>query len=224
MGLDWRPINRPKPGFEKEFEKLFFQIKNYKKAETEYIDKLRGINPITQEQLIDRFFTISIPPYITLNAPCVGYNKNATVWAENKFEDRKDKSQTFEQFMNIMQGYYVVDLVIENDGIPVYIALHDERHVFRAEFLNQCKDILGENILAEAYTSKLSMEAIDFGNKLTQIADKYANEYKCIYLKYQRIPPETDEDQPESKIHIIYSAAKWLIWWGKNNHGYEADF
>jgi hypothetical protein len=38
------------------------------------------------------------------------------------------------------------------------------------------------------------------------------------------MPPDTDEDSLESKIHILYAAAKWLIFYGKNGHGFEADF
>jgi len=43
-----------------------------------------------------------------------------------------------------------------------------------------------------------------------------------VYLKDQRIPP--DDESMGSKIHILYSAAKWLIFYGERGHGYEADF
>ena len=56
------------------------------------------------------------------------------------------------------------------------------------------------------------------------IADKVAIENNLLYLKEQRIPPDTDEDSLENKVHILYSAAKWLIFYGKNGHGYEANF
>ena len=56
------------------------------------------------------------------------------------------------------------------------------------------------------------------------IADKVASENNILYLKEQRTPPDTNEDSLESKIHILYAAAKWLIFYGKNGHGYEADF
>lgn len=51
--------------------------------------------------------------------------------------------------------------------------------------------------------------------------DKLAKEH---HLKSQRISPETDEDSIESKLHIVYSLAKWLTFYGRNGHGYEADF
>ena len=56
------------------------------------------------------------------------------------------------------------------------------------------------------------------------VADKVAKENNLEHLKEQRLPPETDEDSLESKLHIVYSVAKWLMFYGKNGHGYEADF
>ncbi len=55
-------------------------------------------------------------------------------------------------------------------------------------------------------------------------AEKIAKERNLEYLKTQRCPPESDEETIESKLHIVYSLAKWLIFYGKNGHGYEADF
>ena len=55
-------------------------------------------------------------------------------------------------------------------------------------------------------------------------ADRIAEENSLQFLKDQRLPPDTCEDNIESKLHIIYSLAKWLIFYGKNGHGYEADF
>ena len=52
----------------------------------------------------------------------------------------------------------------------------------------------------------------------------YATQNNIIYLKNQRIRPDFDEDSAESKAHIMFSAAKWLLWWGERGYGYEADF
>ena len=67
-------------------------------------------------------------------------------------------------------------------------------------------------------------EALKYGQKLMAIADKTAAVNNLLYLKEQRMPPDADEESLESKIHILFSAAKWLIFYGKNGHGYEADF
>lgn len=47
---------------------------------------------------------------------------------------------------------------------------------------------------------------------------------KLEYLKKQQLPPESDEGSIERKLHIVYSLAGWLIFYGKNRHGYEANF
>lgn len=224
MGLDWKPINKPKEGFESEFEDLFYLIGGKRKQSISLFDKLKGVKLKSQEELLKRFFEISIPVYVTLNAPIVGKDEDANKWAASKFELRVDKNLSFEQFMDSMNGYYVVDLVPEHDGIPKYVAFQYERHVFRGQFLNDCEDIIGKSLLEEAYTSKLAKDTIEFGKRLMIIAEDYSNKSNCYYLKDQRMPPETDEDKPESKTHIIFSAAKWLLWWGERGHGYEADF
>jgi hypothetical protein len=224
MGLDWRPIDKPKPGFEAEYGELINLLLGKQKQQISFFDRLKGIKPKTIEQLRKRFFEITISPYVTLNAPIVGDDIEATKWAESKFESRIDKSKTFEQFMESMKGFYAVDLVPENDGIPVYIAMHDECHIFRGQFLRDCEDIIGKDLYEEAYISKLSQETVDFGNRLMKVADEYSKKHNCEYLKAQRIIPDFDEDKPETKAHILFSAAKWLIWWGELGHGFEADF
>lgn len=57
-----------------------------------------------------------------------------------------------------------------------------------------------------------------------KVADIIANDKKLIYLKDQNSPPEYDPETIESKLHIVYSLAKWLTFYGKNGHGYEADY
>ena len=123
-----------------------------------------------------------------------------------------------------MQGYYVVDLVAECDGIPVYIAMHDEAHIFRAQFLNDCEEILGTELFERAYETKLAEETKEYANELMEIADQYATSNNCSQLKNQRTPPEVDEDSPEAKAHILFSAARWLQFWSSRGHGMEADF
>jgi len=222
MGLDWKPMNRPKPGREKEYEDIFMALQ--KKEETSFFSKLLGKKQNGREKLLESFFDISIPAYETLNAPRVGFDNNATEWAKEKYEFREDKALSLEEFLRQMYGYYVVELVPEHDGIPLYIAPHYEPHIFRAQFLKDCEQIIGERMLETAYTSQLAQGAILFGQQIMGIADDYAIKNNVTYLKNQRLPPDFDEDSAESKAHIMFSAAKWLLWWGERGHGYEADF
>ena len=90
--------------------------------------------------------------------------------------------------------------------------------------MQDCTDLIGEDLVAEAWNTKLADEAFNYGCQLMSVADKIAKENNLEHLKEQRHPPETDEDSLESKLHIVYSLAKWLMFYGKNGHGYEADF
>ena len=99
-----------------------------------------------------------------------------------------------------------------------------DENVFRGEFLRDCEDLIGEDLMSEAWNTKMATETLEYGNRLMEVADKLAKEHNLEYLKSQRLPPDTDEDTIESKLHILFSLAKWLIFYGKNGHGYEADF
>lgn len=224
MGLDWKPLNKPKLGKEQEYEAIFLQLTGKAKKRSSMLSSLFRDEQKEREKLSARFFDISIEPYLTLGAPRVGFDESATAWAKSKYDERVEKSQSLEEFLSSMNAYYVVDLVPEHDGIPVYFALHAERHVFRGQFLRDCEQILGEDLLEEAYTSQLAPAALDFGNRIMKIADKYAAENSIQYLKDQRNPPDAEEGTPESNVHILYAATKWLLWWGHKGHGYEADF
>jgi hypothetical protein len=149
--------------------------------------------------------SISTTGYETLLAPRVGIDDQATEWAKRKYEFRTEKDQSLPDFLKSNQGYYAVDLVPVNDGIPVYIALHYEAHIFRAQFLNMCEDIIGPAMLEEAYKSQLALGTINFGDRLMSLADAYAKKHQLEYLKDQRLPPDGDEKLPESKVHILFS-------------------
>lgn len=224
MGLDWKPLNKPKAGYEQEYCQIFKYLTGKEKQKIGFIEKLKGKRELNQEDLLDKFLSISSTAYETLNAPEVGINQEATKWAEAQFENREDKSLSFDEFMTQMKGYYVLDLVPECDGIPMYIAMHDEAHVFRAQFLNDCEEILSAELFEKAYESKLADETLEYAKKLMVVAEEYARTNNCMNLKDQKRPPDVDEDSPESKAHILFSAAKWLIYWSSRGHGMEASY
>ena len=224
MGLDWKPLNKPKKGMENEFKNLFEILDGRKKTKLSFFDKILGKKSYNETEVQNRFFEISTTPYETLNAPRVGFDTKATEWAKQNFENRTDKAQNYEEFMKEMYGYWVVDLVELQDGIPTYIALHDEAHVFRGKFLDDCEKIMGPELYNEAYSSKLAEEAIDYGNRILSLANTYAKENNLEHLRNVRNPPDADEFSPESLVHILYSSAKWVKWWGERGHGYEAYF
>jgi alpha-L-fucosidase len=223
MGLDWRPMGKPKAGFEERFKQIFLILTDKEKQEIGFLDKLKGKKVKSKDELLAEWFEISDKTYETIKAPRVGRDKIADDWINEKYQET-DKSISREEFIKEYEDYYVIELAEELDGVPVYIAMGQDENVFRGQFLKDCEDLIGEDLLNEGWGTKFADETLEYGKQLMTIADKVASENNILYLKEQRIPPDTDEESLESKIHILYAAAKWLIFYGKNGHGFEADF
>ena len=153
----------------------------------------------------------------------VGRDAEAETWLKDKYE-KMDEKPPFQDFLKEHHGFYVIELAKEKDGVPCYMAFGQDENVFRGQFLYDCVDLIGEELVAEAWETKLANETLDYGKRLMATADSIANANNLGYLKYQYLPPETDEDSIEFKLHIVFSLAKWLIFYGKNGHGYEADY
>lgn len=223
MGLDMRPMGKPKLGFEERFEQIFRLLDGKDKQKLSFLDKLKGKKLPTKEELKQEWFDIQIPTYETIKAPRVGRDKEANEWIKQKYLET-DRIITEEEFVKKFEGYYVIELAKEKDGVPLYISLQQDENVFRGQFLRLCEDVIGEDLVNEAWETKFAAEALNYGKRLEKAAEKIAVEKKLEYLKDQYLIPDANEDTLEFKLHIIYSLSKWLIFYGKNGHGYEADF
>ena len=223
MGLDMRPMGKPKPGFEKRFLEIFEMISKDNIPQPSLLDKLKGKKYPTKDELLQEWLANQIQTYETIKSPRVGRDKEAEEWIINKYNELEQKPP-LEQFLKDYDGYYVIELAKEQDGVPVYIAMGQDENVFRGQFLQDCIDLIGEDLVNEAWRTKLADATLDYGKRLMAIADRITNEKNLQYLKDQRLPPDAEENGIESKLHIVYSLAKWLIFYGKNGHGYEADF
>jgi hypothetical protein len=223
MGLDMRPLGKPKVGFENRFKQILRIVQKKETQELSFFDKIKGKKKLSEAELLKEWFENQIESYITIKAPRVGYDEIANDWINEKYQET-EKEITQEEFINQHNGFYVIELSEEKDAVPVYIAMGQDENVFRGQFLTDCVDIIGEELVGEAWETKFADETLDYGNRLMDIGLKIAKENNLEYLKDQRNPPDSDEESIESKLHIIFSLAKWLIFYGKNGHGYEADF
>ena len=223
MGLDWRPMGKPKVGFEERFKQIFRILTDKEKEEIGLLDKLKSKKIKSKDELLKEWFDISDKTYETIKAPRVGRDKPADDWVKEKYQET-DKVLSQEEFIKNYEGYYVIELAKELDGVPVYIPMGQDENVFRGQFLRDCKDLIGEDLLSKGWETKFAEDTLRYGQQLMTIADKLATENDMLYLKEQRSPPDTTEDSLESKIHILFAAAKWLIFYGRNGHGFEADF
>ena len=227
MGLDMRPLGKPKPGCEERFSELFeIFFRGEELPKPTFWGKLFGKKYPTEEELKQEWFDIQIPSYETIKAPRVGRDKEADEWAKERYQEKYDNAEekpTFEEYMKHVNGYYVISLAKELDGVPKYISPMEDENVFRGEFLRDCIDLIGEDLVSEAWKSKTAEEALDYGNRLMAVAEAIAKEHNMEYLKDQRMPPE-EEGTTEEQLHIVFSLAKWLIFYGKNGHGYHAYY
>lgn len=223
MGLDMRPMGKPKPGFESRFIEILEMVTKDKIPQPTFFEKLKGKKTPTKDELLKEWFENQIESYVTLKAPRVGFDEIANNWIKEKYEESEKEISEIE-FIEQHHGFYVIELSDEKDGVPTYISIGQDENVFRGQFLVDCTDLIGEELVAEAWNTKLASETLDYGNRIMNIATKIAKEKNLEYLSEQRIPPDLDETKIESKLHILFSLAKWLIYYGKNGHGYEADF
>lgn len=223
MGLDMRPMGKPKPGYEGLYQQLFAILQGTEKQSREFLEKLHRERALSQDELLEHWYAIQIPTYETIGAPQVGRDAAANEWI-TKMYAQTDQQMTEEEFIKEYEGYYVIELAAEEDGVPIYRAMEQDENVFRGQFLTDCIDLVGKELVQEAWETKLAPATLDYGQRLMAAADAIAKEHGLEYLKTQRIPPDTDEESLESKLHILFSAAKWLIFYGRNGHGYEADY
>ena len=213
MGLDMRPLSKPKAGKEQRFYELYSLIPS------------ENLSPDQREQLLEEWFALGIPSYETIKAPQVGRDAQADAWLREQYDadDNPDKPP-FDEVYQDYQGYYVIELAPEQDSVPVYRAFGKDENVFRGQFLADCQELIGEDLLNEAWSNHLAEEAVDYAHRLIAAVTPAAQQHGLEYLKDQYEPPEAEPESLESQLHIVYSLARWLIFYGSRGHGYEADF
>lgn len=207
MGLDWNPGNRPRPGHESEFFRLF--------------DRLRSGSKCRREAAERRLSEISISAFETLQTPQVGSDPYADAWALQVYEEQEPKA-TREEWLRQLEGFFVLDLVPECDGIPRYSngspGGYVESFSFRAEFLKGTAEIIGEDLLDLAWKSMTPDEMRTCGEQLLAKAKQFAD---ANGIDLENL--DTDNiDSIDAKLDIVVSAARWCLFWSERGHTLEA--
>jgi len=223
MGLDMRPMGKPKPGFEKRYLQIMRIIEGKEEQKLGFLDKLKGKKIHSRDELIAEWHANIIPGYETIGAPRVGRDTEANEWIAEKYE-QTEKKGSLEEFIQEHNGYYVIERAKKQEGVPVYISLSEDENVFRGQFMASCEDLIGKDLVAEAWNTKTAVETLDYGKRLLQTANELGKKHNLEHLKDQRQAPDADPESVESKLHVVYSLARWLIFYGENGHGYEAYF
>jgi hypothetical protein len=145
MGLDWNPGPKPQPGSEDEFRRLW--------------RRLHSKWCWNRSAKLERFEELTIAAFETLKTPRVGVDQRANEWAREAFTARVDKNVSEEDFNQQIKDFYVLDLVPPCDGLPRYTngyaGGYVEKYSFRGQFLIDCHEIIGRDLLNQAYRSKL---------------------------------------------------------------------
>lgn len=227
MGLDWNPIGKPKPGHEEEFEWLF-KLLGDNSAGGSWFEKAKQLfHRFDRDAATKRWFEIQISPFVTAQAPQVGIDQRADEWAKARYRENPPKDKTESQFIEELKGYYVVALAPPCDGIPFYTngsAGYVELYSFRAQFIAiECKDIIGDELLEKCYHSCLAPALASLGAELRARVETFASKHGVSGVDAVR-ELDAPEDSPESKAHILFSAAKWCEYWSCRGHGLEAYF
>lgn len=225
MGLDWNPMGKPKPGFEDEFASIFQQLGE--SSNWGWLEKRRRRREgRDREGLHKRWDEIQITPHETVGAPQVGSSAEADTWARERYQEMEPPKPSESEFMQEMQGHYVLALAPPCDGFPYYsnwTAGYVERFSFRAQFLRDCEDIIPEVTFARCYESCLAPAFVVLGQELRDCATSYARAKHLEHIEFVA-DGDFEEKSPESKLHIIYSAARWCEYWSSRGHGLDADW
>ncbi len=205
MGLDWNPGNRAKPGLEAEHEAIVRSIKDGSVAD--------------REAALARFHEISSSAYETLEAPRVGYDDEATGWARKIYQQQQPELPEAE-WLEQYKGYYALELVPPCPGLPRYTnaPITDvEAFSFRAEFLRDCIDMIGEKLFEQAYELKFPAELMAYGKQLIAKAEHKAAQHGIDLTKLSDEPDEGIESQ----LDIVLSAGRWCVFWAERGHMLE---
>jgi hypothetical protein len=210
MGLDWNPGPKAKSGCEQEFRELWQKL--HAKLCWSRATKLR------------RFKEITVTAFETLATPRVGFDSAATDWAREKaFPRRADKSLTEATFVEGMKGFYVLELLPPCDGLPRYSngepGGYVEPYAFRGQFLKDCTEIIGKELLDSAWNSRLPEETLQYGNALLERANESAKA-KGIDIAKCALPD--DPDSIEFHIDVVAAAGRWCRFWGERGHWLDA--
>jgi len=222
--LDWLAGNKAAPGHEAEFDALLVAL----------ITALES----NEEVDVERFQAIGVPSYTCCDAPVVGKSAVADAWvlrrarvaagdeaaAHRTPQETDPTPQTDEEREALADaaGYHVLELAPPSWGIPRYTRARGGSGQlgltsFRGQFLTSTEEIIGADLVAEAWKRKTPADTLAYGHQLLGRARAVAAASGLEHLEHQRDPP-SGEDRHAFTLHTVFSAGHWLVHWGSRGH------
>jgi hypothetical protein len=232
MGLDWNPLERPKPGHEAEFERLFhFLYPEAWDADGRPYRRKTARVALGVEEAWARLERIGVHSYSVLGAPQIGRDRAADDFARERYRERQPTSETEAEFLQSLKGAYVAELAPPSDGMPYYShggagALYTS---FRAEFIvHECPKVIGNRLLERCFHTCLAPGLAALGAAIRDKAEAYAAKHVALHVRDLRVFDEPYGNDapatPARRAHILFSAARWCAFWSKRGFGMEADW
>ncbi len=205
MGLDWIPGARALPGEEGKFDELLAQIKISSGAE------LAKLN----EQLDN----ISSYKFDVLNIPVVGTDIAADNYMKQLYEEG-NVEEPFEIWVLDKKGKFVLDLAEPCDGLPKFSnsGLYEDVDItsFRANFLKDCVDIIGNELLDKAFEMMTAKELCNYSEALEKKALEFAH---VRGIDITKVDWETENKaQPLEQLDIVLCASRYCRFWGTRGY------
>ena len=210
MGLDWNPGNRPGRGYESEFSDLLLSLKS-----TNWTWSSTAAEA--------RYGEISITAYDTLRAPTVGIDSSADEWANSVHNP--STHGPLDEFLTEMSGFRVVPLCDPCDGIPPYSngspGGYVEPFSFRGQFLADCTEVIGQDVVDEAWNNKLPKELRNYGIRLLDAVGTFASGH---HIDIECAHRNKDPESREFHVDVVVCAGKWCLYRADREHFLDAYF
>ena len=232
MGLDWNPLDRPKPGHEAEYQQLFhFFFPDAVDADGRPYRRKPKRVALTDDEANRRWQAITVDAHSILGAPMFGRDRAADDYARQRYREMKHVSETEEEFLASLKGAYAMALAPPCDGIPHYSnggagALYTS---FRAQFIAiDCPKIVGARLLERCYRTCQAPGLAALGKAIAEKAKAYAAKHRVLRVRdLDRLDEPMANDAPPTparRAHILFWAARWCAFWSKRGFGMEADW
>jgi hypothetical protein len=183
---------------------------------------------------MERLKELTVNPFETLNAPRIGFDPRANEWARQEYRSprpnlkREAENVSEEEFLRKLNGFYVVDLIPPCDGVRpgAFGSAGNNPNLlsFRGELFKFCKEIVGEDLVEQAWHSKLADETARYADALLTRAETYAAGHRFAMSELAVRLIDKNRDVMRHYLRAVVDGARWCRFWSSRGHGFHASY